>query len=236
MTIRVFIVDDQELVRAGCEMVIAAQPDMEVVGSAGDGAAALERLAVTRADVVLMDIRMPLVDGVEATRRLRARGALPRVLVLTTFDLDEYVIAALAAGASGFLVKDAPAGELLGAVRAVAGGDAALSPSSTRRLIEHVANDLLPPAGDGLPLGPGQGPVDRLTPRERDVFWALVRGRSNGEIAAELHLAQGTVKLHVGRILTKLDLADRVQVVIFAYENRLVRAGRPIAGETDQPT
>ncbi|GGU34640.1 response regulator transcription factor [Nocardioides albus] len=236
MTIRVFIVDDQELVRAGCEMVIAAQPDMEVVGSAGDGAAALERLAVTRADVVLMDIRMPRVDGVEATRRLRARGDLPRVLVLTTFDLDEYVVAALAAGASGFLVKDAPADELLRAVRSVAAGDAALSPSSTRRLIDHVAGDLLPPASGGLPIDRGQGQIARLTDRERDVFWALVRGRSNAEIAAELHLAQGTVKLHVGRILTKLDLADRVQVVIFAYENRLVRAGRPMPGEADQQT
>jgi DNA-binding NarL/FixJ family response regulator len=226
VTIRVFIVDDQELVRAGCEMVITAQPDMEVVGTAGDGATALERLAVTRADVVLMDIRMPRVDGVEATRRLRARGDLPRVLVLTTFDLDEYVVAALAAGASGFLVKDAPADELLRAIRSVAGGDAALSPSSTRRLIEHVASDL-------VPIDPDQGPLVRLTGREQDVFWALVRGRSNAEIATELHLAQGTVKLHVGRILTKLELEDRVQVVIFAYENRLVRAGRPLTGEPD---
>jgi DNA-binding NarL/FixJ family response regulator len=226
VTIRVFIVDDQELVRAGCEMVIAAQPDMEVAGTAGDGATALERLAVTRADVVLMDIRMPRVDGVEATRRLRARGDLPRVLVLTTFDLDEYVVAALAAGASGFLVKDAPADELLRAIRSVAGGDAALSPSSTRRLIEHVASDL-------VPIDPDQGPLVRLTGREQDVFWALVRGRSNAEIATELHLAQGTVKLHVGRILTKLELEDRVQVVIFAYENRLVRAGRPLTGEPD---
>jgi DNA-binding NarL/FixJ family response regulator len=229
VTIRVFIVDDQELVRAGCEMVLAAQPDMEVVGTAGDGATALERLAGTRADVVLMDIRMPRVDGVEATRRLRARGDLPRVLVLTTFDLDEYVVAALAAGASGFLVKDAPADELLRAIRSVARGDAALSPSSTRRLIEHISSDL-------LPFDPDQGPLVRLTERERDVFWALVRGRSNAEIATELHLAQGTVKLHVGRILTKLELEDRVQVVIFAYENRLVRAGRPLAGESDQQT
>lgn len=236
MTIRVFIVDDQELVRAGCEMVIAAQPDMEVVGTAGDGATALERLAITRADVVLMDIRMPQVDGVEATRRLRARGDRARVLVLTTFDFDEYVVAALAAGASGFLVKDAPAEELLRAVRSVAAGDAALSPSSTRRLIDHVASDLLPLAPGGLPLGPDRGPLARLTDRERDVFWALVRGRSNAAIATELHLAQGTVKLHVGRILTKLELEDRVQVVIFAYENRLVRAGRPLAGESDQQT
>ena len=236
MTIRVFIVDDQELVRAGCEMVVAAQPDMEVVGAAGDGATALERLARTRADVVLMDIRMPQVDGVEATRRLRARGDLPRVLVLTTFDFDEYVVAALAAGASGFLVKDAPADELLRAIRSVASGDAALSPSSTRRLIDHVAGDLLPPASEGLPLGPDRGPLARLTDRERDVFWTLVRGRSNAAIAAELHLAQGTVKLHVGRILTKLGLEDRVQVVIFAYENRLVRAGRPLEADSDQQT
>jgi DNA-binding NarL/FixJ family response regulator len=232
VTIRVFIVDDQELVRAGCEMVIAAQPDMEVVGTAGDGATALERLAVTRADVVLMDIRMPRLDGVEATRRLRAGGDLPRVLVLTTFDLDEYVVAALAAGASGFLVKDAPADELLRAVRSVAGGDAALSASSTRRLIDHVASDLLPPGSEGQPFGPDRDGLARLTDRERDVFWALVRGRSNAEIAIELHLAQGTVKIHVGRILTKLGLEDRVQVVIFAYENRLVRAGRPPAGDS----
>jgi DNA-binding NarL/FixJ family response regulator len=219
MTIRVFLVDDQELVRAGCVMVIQAQDDMAVVGEAADGAQALTRLAVTTADVVLMDIRMPRIDGVTATRELLARtGPQPKVLVLTTFDLDEYAFAALRAGASGFLVKDAPAEEMLAAIRTVHRGDAVIAPSTTRRLLDHVAPDLPVPA-------PGPDPLEALTGREREVLLHVARGASNAEIAARLFLAEGTVKIHVGRILAKLDLRDRVQAVIWAYEHRLIRPG-----------
>ena len=214
--IKVFIVDDQDLVRIGMKMVIDAQPDLEVVGEAADGGQALERLAVTAADVVLMDVRMPRMDGVEATRRLLARpGAVSRVIVLTTFDLDEYAFAALKAGASGFLLKDGTTDELLAAIRTVHRGDAVIAPPTTRRLLDHVAPDL--PAADGPdPLAP-------LTEREREVLLHLAQGRSNAEIAAELYLSEGTVKTHVGRVLTKLGLRDRVQAVIWAYEHRLIR-------------
>ncbi|RGC65379.1 Response regulator protein VraR [Micromonospora sp. MW-13] len=219
MTIRVFLVDDQDLVRAGCVMVIQAQDDIAVVGEAADGAQALARLAVTAADVVLMDIRMPRVDGVAATRQLLARtGPQPKVLVLTTFDLDEYAFAALRAGASGFLVKDAPAEEMLAAIRTVHRGDAVIAPSTTRRLLDHVAPDLPVPA-------PGPDPLAALTGREREVLLHVARGASNAEIAARLFLAEGTVKIHVGRILAKLGLRDRVQAVIWAYEHRLIRPG-----------
>jgi DNA-binding NarL/FixJ family response regulator len=213
--IRVFVVDDQELVRAGSVMILDAQPDMTVCGVADDGAQALDRLAVTAADVVLMDVRMPRLDGVEATRRLLARGPAPKVLVLTTFDLDEYAFAALRAGASGFLLKDAPAEELLAAVRTVYRGDAVIAPSTTRRLLDHVAADL-PAAGTADPLAP-------LTDREREVLLELARGGTNAEIGLRLHLSAGTVKIHVGRILAKLGLRDRVHAVIWAYEHRLVR-------------
>jgi DNA-binding NarL/FixJ family response regulator len=214
--IKVFIVDDQDLVRTGVKMVIDAQPDLEVVGEAADGGQALEQLAVTAADVVLMDVRMPRMDGVEATRRLLARpGATSRVIMLTTFDLDEYAFAALKAGASGFLLKDGTTDELLAALRTVHRGDAVIAPSTTRRLLDHVAPDL--PADDGPdPLAP-------LTEREREVLLHLAQGRSNAEIAAELFLSEGTVKTHVGRVLTKLGLRDRVQAVIWAYEHRLIR-------------
>lgn len=219
MSIRVFLVDDQALVRAGFVMVVAAQEDMRVVGEAGDGAAALARLATTPADVVLMDVRMPGLDGVEATRRLLARpGAAPKVIVLTTFDLDEYAFAALRAGASGFLLKDAPPEELLAAIRTVHGGDAVIAPSTTRRLLDHVAATLPAP-----PDGPDA--LAELTAREREVLLEVARGASNAEIGARLYLSEGTVKTHVGRILSKLDLRDRVQAVVWAYEHRLIRPG-----------
>ena len=220
MSARVFLVDDQELVRAGFRMLIDAQPDLEVVGEAGDGRAALEALAVTRADVVLMDVRMPRMDGVEATRRLLAAppaGTTPKVIVLTTFDLDEYVFAAIRAGASGFLLKDSRPEELLGAVRTVLSGDAVVAPSATRRLLEHVAG-VLPGGGEDARLR-------LLTSREREVLLEVARGRSNAEIGAALYMAEATVKTHVGRLLAKLDQRDRVQLAVFAYETGLVRAG-----------
>jgi DNA-binding NarL/FixJ family response regulator len=212
---RVFLVDDQALVRAGFRMLIDAQPDMEVVGEAQDGREALERLAVTRADVVLMDVRMPELDGVRATELLLERPDPPKVVVLTTFDVDEYVYAAIRAGASGFLLKDARPEELLGALRAVVAGDAVIAPSATRRLLEHVAGTL--PTPDPR--------LDELTAREREVLLLVARGRSNAEIASELHMAEATVKTHVGRLLAKLDQRDRVQLAVFAYETGLVRAG-----------
>lgn len=225
--IRVVVVDDQELVRTGCEMVVEAQPDMTVVGSAGDGATALQRLAEIPADVVLMDIRMPGGDGIDTTRRLlQSPGHHPRVLVLTTFDLDEYVLAALHAGASGFVVKDAPAEDMLAAIRAVHRGDAALSPSSTRRLLDHVAARLVVRQGGADPLAP-------LTAREQDVARLLARGLSNAQMAQELLLAPGTVKVHVASILAKLRLSDRVQVVVWAYENGVVRVGESPAPPGD---
>ena len=223
MSARIFLVDDQALVRAGFRMLIEAQPDMEVVGEADDGRAALEALAVTSADLVLMDVRMPNLDGVEATRRLLADRPPdrppPKVIVLTTFDLDEYVFAAIRAGASGFLLKDSRPEELLGAVRSVLSGDAVVAPSATRRLLEHVAVE--------LPAGGSEDPrLERLTPREREVLLEVARGRSNAEIGATLFMAEATVKTHVGRLLAKLDQRDRVQLVVFAYEAGLVRAGR----------
>ena len=223
MSARIFLVDDQALVRAGFRMLIEAQPDMEVVGEADDGRAALEALAVTRADLVLMDVRMPRLDGVAGDRapdRRRRRGSpAPKVIVLTTFDLDEYVFAAIRAGASGFLLKDSRPEELLGAIRTVLSGDAVVAPSATRRLLDHVAG--------GLPIGTGEDPrLELLTPREREVLLEVARGRSNAEIAAELFMAEATVKTHVGRLLAKLDQRDRVQLAVLAYETGIVRAGR----------
>ncbi|MFC5723738.1 response regulator [Streptomyces gamaensis] len=220
MSIRVMLVDDQVLLRTGFRMVLAAQPDMEVVAEAGDGAEALEILRGTRVDVVLMDVRMPRLDGVEATRRICGRENAPKVLILTTFDLDEYAFSALKAGASGFMLKDVPPGELLGAIRAVHSGDAVVAPSTTRRLLDRFT-PMLPGTG-GEPASPELG---RLTEREREVMLLVAQGLSNGEIAARLVLSEATVKTHVGRILTKLGLRDRVQVVVLAYESGLVRAG-----------
>jgi DNA-binding NarL/FixJ family response regulator len=196
-------------------MVLDAQPDMTVVGEAEDGREALERLAVTTADVVLMDVRMPRLDGVEATRVLIERdgAAGPRVIVLTTFDLDEHVFPALRAGASGFLLKNTEPEELLAAIRAVASGDAVVAPSATRRLLEQVE---LPGTAKTDPR------LETLTERERDVLLALARGATNAEIGAQLFMAEATVKTHVGRLLSKLDARDRVQLVILAYENGLV--------------
>jgi len=217
---RVFLVDDQALWRAGVRHVIDSQADLEVVGEAGGGRAALEALAVTHADVVLMDVRMPDLDGVTTTRLLLERDGerAPRVIVLTTFDADEHVVEGLRAGASGFLLKDAEPEELLAAIRAVAAGDAVIAARATRRLLEHVV-----PA-----LAAAQAPDPRLaelTDRERTVLLAVSRGASNAEIGAQLHLAEATVKTHVGRLLTKLDARDRVQLAIFAYESGLVHPG-----------
>ncbi|WP_151525786.1 response regulator transcription factor [Serinicoccus kebangsaanensis] len=229
---RLFLVDDQELVRAGFRMVLDAQDDMSVVGEAGDGMAAVEAIAQTRPDVVLMDIRMPRMDGVETTRRL-LQDRTPddpalKVLVLTTFDLDEYVFAALKAGASGFLLKDAGPAELLAAIRAVHAGDAAMAPSTTRRLLERFVPDL--PDEQGRQDAAAQrraatARLDVLTDREREVLEAVGKGLTNSEIAAEFYLAEATVKTHIGRVLHKLGLRDRVQMVITAYETGLV--GRP---------
>ncbi|PWI42419.1 response regulator transcription factor [Streptomyces sp. ICBB 8177] len=224
MAIRVMLVDDQVLLRTGFRMVLQAQPDMEVVAEAGDGGEAIEVLRTAEVDVVLMDVRMPKMDGVEATRRIcggpeHEHEGGPRVLILTTFDLDEYAFAALKAGASGFMLKDVPPAELLTAIRAVHSGDAVVAPSTTRRLLDRFA-PLLPHATE--PTSPRLG---RLTEREREVLLLVAQGLSNGEIAQRLVLSEATVKTHVGRILTKLELRDRVQAVVLAYETGLVRAG-----------
>jgi DNA-binding NarL/FixJ family response regulator len=220
MPIRVMLVDDQVLLRTGFRMVLAAQPDMEVVAEAGDGVEALQVLRSTEVDVVLMDVRMPKLDGVEATRRVCSEPDAPKVLILTTFDLDEYAFSGLKAGASGFMLKDVPPGELLAAIRAVHSGDAVVAPSTTRRLLDRFA-PMLP----GGRTEPRHTELERLTDREREVMVLVAQGLSNGEIAARLVLSEATVKTHVGRILTKLGLRDRVQVVVLAYETGLVRAG-----------
>lgn len=218
--IRVFLVDDQALVRAGFRMLIDAQPDMQVVGEAEDGLQAVESLSVTATDVALMDVRMPRLSGVAATKQVVAAGG-PRVLVLTTFDLDEYVFAAIKAGASGFLLKDARPEELLTAIRSVASGDAVVAPSATKRLLAAVAHGL--PSVDDPRLA-------SLTGREREVLLQVAAGRTNAEIGQELFMAEATVKTHVGRLLAKLSLRDRVQLVVFAYETGLVRPGSDTMG------
>jgi DNA-binding NarL/FixJ family response regulator len=215
VTTRVLLVDDEPLVRVGLSMVLEAQDDLTVVGQAADGAAAVVLTRELRPDVVVMDVRMPGVDGVEATRRIVAEELPARVLVLTTFDLDEYAFAALRAGASGFLPKNAEPGELLRAVRAVARGDAVVSPRVTRRLLDTVAHRL--PAGT-----PPDPRVASLTAREREVLQAVARGESNAEIAAALVLSELTVKTHVARVLGKLGLRDRTQAAVFAHRQGLV--------------
>jgi DNA-binding NarL/FixJ family response regulator len=217
--IRVALVDDQELLRTGFRMVLEAQPDMTVVAEAADGLAALDVLTGVQVDVVLMDVRMPGLDGIQATGRLLAGSPSVRVLILTTFDLDEYVYRAVRAGASGFLLKDVPSAELLYGIRAVAAGDAIVAPSTTRRLLERFAR---PGTGGSFVTHPA---LALLTARERQVMELLAGGLSNLEIAAELVLSEATVKTHVHRILTKLDLRDRVQAVVLAYESGLVRPG-----------
>lgn len=209
----VFLADDQGLVRGGFRMLIEAEDDLAVIGEAADGAAAVKQLTSRPADVVLMDIRMPIMDGVEATRRLVASGIPTRVLVLTTFDLDEYVFAALKAGASGFLLKDARPEELLSAIRDVAQGDAVVAPSATRRLLTHVVRAL-----PGSPPQLHQGKVELLTAREIEVLQEIAAGATNAEISANLYMAEGTVKTHIGRLLAKLDCRDRVGLVLFAFE------------------
>jgi DNA-binding NarL/FixJ family response regulator len=213
--IRVLLADDQSLVRAGFRMILGAEPDIDVVGEAADGRQAVEQARRLRPDVVLMDIRMPGLDGIEATRQVTALDPPARVLVLTTFDLDEYVYESLRAGASAFLLKDAPERQLVAAVRVVADGGALFSPSVTHRLIEQFARGS-PPAPMGL---------DELTPREQQVLRLVARGRSNAEIAAELVVSEHTAKTHVASILQKLDLRNRVQAVVLAYESGLVRPG-----------
>lgn len=216
-TIRVALVDDQHLVRSGFSMLINSQPDLDVVCQAGNGTEAVSVLASTAADVVLMDVRMPGMDGIEATRRIleQAQGSGPRIIVLTTFDLDEYALAAIQAGASGFLLKDAPPEELLEAVRTVHRGDAVIAPSTTRRLLEHVAPLLRAPSAANERA---RSLVGTLTTREHEVFTLIAQGRSNTEIASDLFLSEATVKTHVGHILSKLGARDRVQAVVLAYE------------------
>jgi DNA-binding NarL/FixJ family response regulator len=215
--IRVLLVDDQELMRVGFRMVLGAQDDMTIVGEAGNGEEAVKLAEEHRPDVVLMDVRMPVLDGVEATKLITERG-LAKVLVMTTFDLDEYALSALRNGASGFLLKDTPSVQLVAALRSVASGDAVVSPSVTRRLLDRF----LGAAGGELR---DASILDVLTDREREVLLLMAQGLSNTEIARKLFLSEATVKTHVGRVLSKLDLRDRVQAVVLAYETGLVRPG-----------
>ena len=219
---RCLVVDDQAMVREGFGALLGAQGDLAVVGLAADGAEAVELARDLRPDVVLMDVRMPVMDGIQATSRILADKELdgpPRVLILTTFDLDDYVYEALRAGASGFLLKDAPAQELVHAVRVVAAGDALLAPSVTKRLIAELAQRR-------APVAPAPQGLDELTPRELEVLRLIARGMSNAEISRELVIAEETTKTHVGRILMKLHLRDRAQAVVLAYESRLITPGQ----------
>jgi DNA-binding NarL/FixJ family response regulator len=218
--IRVAVVDDLALVRAGFEMLLESAPDLEVVGTASDGAEAIDLVIRTQPDVVLMDIRMPVMDGLEASRRILAdpRCGDVRILILTTFDLDEYVYAALRAGASGFMLKDSPPADLLAGVRLVAAGEALLSPAITRHLIEAFLQRPTETPQDGASLAV-------LTDRERDVLALVAKGLSNAEIGGRLYISTATVKTHVARVLTKLDARDRAQLIVIAYESRLVRPG-----------
>ena len=219
MAIRVVVADDQELVRSGFAMILDAQPDIEVVGEAGDGAGAVELVRALHPDVVLLDVRMPVMDGIEAARLVSAEGG-SRILMLTTFDVDEYVYDALYAGASGFLLKDVRRDDLVHAVRVVAAGDSLLAPSVTRRLIADVTSRR--PARGGEPGAAPSARLDALTPRERETLLLMARGASNSEIAARLFVTEHTVKTHVSNILMKLGLRDRVHAVIFAYDSGLV--------------
>jgi DNA-binding NarL/FixJ family response regulator len=219
--IRVLLVDDQSLLRMGFRLILEAETDIEVIGEAADGATGVSMAGALHPDVVLMDVRMPIMDGIRATAAIVTAEPDSKVLILTTFDLDQYVYAGLKAGASGFLLKDAPPTELLNAIRTVAGGDAVLAPTATRRLIDQF-----------MPLMPNPDRKTQretllagLTDRERAVFAGLAAGRSNREIANDLHVSEGTVKIHVGRIFAKLDLRDRVQAVVLAYESGLITPG-----------
>ena len=218
MTINVLIADDQALVRAGFRMILETDPDVRVVAEADDGAGAVEAALRTRPDIALMDIRMPRMDGLEATRRIMAAPSPPRVLILTTFDLDEYVFDALAAGASGFLLKDVAPEQLLAGIRIIAQGDSLLSPSVTRRLIESFVRD-------GRQTREPPPALDELTPRELEILQLVARGLSNSEIAEQLVVSSTTIKTHVAHVLMKLALRDRIQAVVFAYENGIIRPG-----------
>ena len=221
MSISILLADDQPMLRLGFRLVLDAQDDMQVVGEASDGAAALRLVQATHPDVVLMDVRMPGMDGIEATRRIAATASTTRVLILTTFDLDEYAYAGLRAGASGFLLKDVPPNDLLSAIRAVASGDAVVAPAVTRRLLDAFLPHLPDPGRGPEPALPPE--VKELTAREREILTEVAAGLSNAEIAERLCLAEATVKTHVGRMLNKLDLRDRVQAVVYAYEHGLTR-------------
>jgi DNA-binding NarL/FixJ family response regulator len=220
MSIRILIADDQSLVRTGFRMILDAEPDLDVVGEAVDGREAVDKAKAAKPDVILMDIRMPELDGIEATRRIVADGGeeAPKILMLTTFDLNEYVYEALRAGASGFLLKDVPAEQLADGVRVVAAGEALLAPSVTRRLLAEFAQvrprDAAPPPA-----------FDDLTPRELEVFRLIARGMSNAEVARELIVSETTVKTHVARVLMKLSLRDRIQAVVLAYESGIIQPG-----------
>jgi DNA-binding NarL/FixJ family response regulator len=214
MTVRVLLADDERLVRAGFRMILNAEPDIEVVGEAADGEAAVAAARTLRPDVVLMDIRMPGLNGIDATTRLLERDDPPRVVVVTTFDADEYVFAALRAGASGFLLKDAPEAQLIAAIHTVAEGGALLASTVTRRLLDHYARQSPTPSSTAV--------LAQLTTRETDVFRLVARGLSNAEIARELWMSEHTVKTHVAHLLAKLGVRDRVQAVVFAYESGLV--------------
>ncbi|GAA1754149.1 response regulator [Agromyces humatus] len=220
--IRIAIVDDQALVRTGFRMVLEAEVDFEVVGEGGDGAAAIDLARSTAIDVMLMDVRMPGIDGIAATAAVTAGEHPPHVIVLTTFDLDEYAFAAIRSGASGFLLKDVRPQELVSAIRTVHAGDAALAPRVTRRMIEMFADEL--PIADGA-APPTPSLLDTLTPREREILVAIAEGLNNTDLAARFHVSESTVKTHVGRILQKLDARDRVHLVIIAYEHRLIPPG-----------
>jgi DNA-binding NarL/FixJ family response regulator len=226
MTVRIVLADDQALLRKGFRMILEAEDGVEIVGEAGDGSDAVRLAELYRPDVVLMDVRMPVLDGIEATRAITSSDAASttRVLILTTFDLDEYAFSALRAGASGFLLKDVPPAELVSAIRTVARGDAVVSPRVTRRLLEEYA-DTLPDltAGGSGSEGKGEHPaIAQLTEREREVLLAVADGLSNAEIAERLYVSEATVKSHVGRLLAKLGLRDRVQAVVFAFQSGLV--------------
>ncbi len=220
MTIRVLLADDQPLLLRGFEMIINAQADMEVIGQAHDGAEAVRLAKLHAPDVVLMDVRMPVLDGLAATRLLTEASTGPRVLVLTTFDLDEYAFEAIRVGASGFLLKNSRPDELLAGIRSVASGDAVLAPTTTRRLLDAIGDRLVTPAAERADV------LHQLTARERDVFDALAVGLSNAEIAARLFVSETTVKTHVTRVLAKLELRDRIQAVIFAHEHGLTSGKR----------
>jgi DNA-binding NarL/FixJ family response regulator len=220
VTIRVLLADDQPLLRMGFRMILSAQPDLEVVGEAVDGADAVRQARALRPDVVLMDVRMPGTDGIQATEQIVGADQGSRVLILTTFDLDEYAFAGLRAGASGFVLKDVPPAELIGAIRAVAAGDAVVAPRVTRSLLDQLSAHLPDPRAE--PPATDTAAVAVLTHREREVFGEVARGLSNAEIAARLHLSEATVKTHITRVLAKLRLRDRVQMVIFAYEHHLL--------------